>query len=129
MNARDLARYYAIVRLVFGGVLLVFPRIGVKDLVGSTDRRAKMVGRMLAARDLVIGVGGYVAVEDVPEQPGARAGRVRPWVTYAALADGVDALSILLAYKQLPRWRRGVMFSLAAGGAAWGGYLISQLDE
>ena len=128
MNARDLARYYAIVRLGFGGVLLVFPRIGVKDLVGSTDRRAKMVGRMLAARDLVIGVGGFVAVED-EQPPGARAGRVRPWVTYAALADGVDALSILLAYKQLPRWRRGVMFSLAAGGAAWGGYLISQLDE
>ena len=126
MNQRTLAQYYAIARLGFGAVLLVAPGLGVKDLVGSTDPRAKLVGRMLAARDVALGAAGFVVLED------ASAGRdrlVRKWAATASFADAVDAASILLAYRQLPPFRRAVMLALAAGGAAWGALLFSRLES
>ena len=117
MNPQQVARSYAATRLAIGVVMLLFPGLAMRDILGGNDRRTKAAGRMIGVRDLVIGAGGLA-------EPHAR-----PWATYGAVSDAVDTVAFLLAYRQLPRWRRGVMLLLAAGGAATGGYLVSQLDD
>ena len=125
MNERDLAKYYAGGRAGVGVLLLLFPGRLMRDIVGSSDRRAKAAGRMIGIRDLLLGAGALVAIG---EKDGKTA-HVRPWMTYGAVADGVDALAFLLAYRELPRRKRALFLLLALGGAATGGYLVSQIND
>lgn len=123
MDDRELARAYASGRVVIGLLALLFPGWMVSALVGGErDRVAKTLGRMLGVRDAVIGAGALVALQEekVP---------LRPWMTYGAVADGVDAVAILLAFRSLPKWRRFLMLALAVGGAATGGYLVTRFDD
>src|SRR5688500_9580597 len=123
MDERDLARTYASGRVAIGVLALLFPGWLVASLVGGErTRTAKTLGRMLGARDAVLGAGTLVALgeEKVP---------LRPWMTYGAVADAVDAVAILLAYRSLPKWRRFVMLLLSVSGAATGGYLVTRFDD
>lgn len=123
MDDRELARFYAGGRVALGLLALLMPgRLVVALVGGERDRKAKTLGRMLGARDAVIGAGTLVALQEekVP---------LRPWMTYGAVADGIDAVAILLAYRSLPKWRRFAMLLLAAGGAATGGYLVTRFDD
>ena len=123
MDDRELARFYAAGRLGIGVLALLFPGWLVASLVGGErTRTAKTLGRMLGVRDAVIGAGTQVAMqqEKVP---------LRPWMTYGAVADAVDAVAILLAYRSLPKRRRFVMLLMAISGAATGGYLVARFDD
>jgi hypothetical protein len=123
MDDRELARAYASGRVVIGVLALLFPGWMVSALVGGErDRVTKTLGRMLGVRDAVIGAGALVALEE-EKSP------LRPWMTYGAVADGVDVLAILLAFRSLPKWRRFLMLGLAIGGAATGGYLVTRFDD
>ena len=122
MDERELAKLYASGRVAIGVLLLLFPARVLSDLAGGQRTRAtKTLGRMLGARDAVIGAGALVAMQD-EKAP------LRPWMTYGAVADAADAMAILLAYRTLPKWRRFVILLMAVGGASTGGYLVTRLD-
>ena len=123
MDERELAKSYASGRVAIGLLALLFPGWLVTALVGGErSRSAKTLGRMLGVRDAVIGAGALVALQEekVP---------LRPWMTYGAVADAVDAVAILLAYRSLPKRRRFAMLLLAVGGATTGGYLVTRFDD
>jgi hypothetical protein len=50
-------------------------------------------------------------------------------MSYGAAADAVDAVATLLAYKHLPRRKRFAVLTMAAGGAATGGYLMTSMVD
>ncbi|HEX7165363.1 MAG TPA: hypothetical protein VF230_00130 [Acidimicrobiales bacterium] len=126
MTDRDQAKAYAGARLVFGVLFLLFPRLMLRDILGGRegDRRVKAAGRMIGVRDAVIGVGGLVALQNEDGKA-----PVRPWITYGAISDAVDALALLLAWRDLPRRRRALLVLMAMGGAGTGGYLVTRIDD
>lgn len=124
MNPRELARTYAGGRIFFGVLFLLLPGRLVRDFVPDPGRGAKSLARMVGVRDAVLGAGTLVALED---EGGKTA--LRPWMTYAAVSDAVDAFGILLAYRQLPKYKRFVYLFMALGGAGTGGYLMSVIDD
>ena len=130
MNERDLAKGYAAGRIGIGLLLLLFPRRMSRTLWGAVDGSSPAVAffaRLLGARDAILGAGALAAIQQEGE-PGASA-RVRPWMSYGAVADGVDAVATLLAYRHLPKRRRFGLLVLAASGAATGGYLMTAMVE
>jgi hypothetical protein len=83
--------------------------------------------RLVGARDAILGAGALAAIQ---QEGGAGASaRVRPWMSYGAVADAADAFATLLAYRHLPKRRRFGVLLLAAGGAATGGYLMTAMVE
>jgi hypothetical protein len=84
-----------------------------KDL--SERRAARVMGRALAGRDLVLGGLALFALHR-GQQPGA----ARVAVGAGAVADGVDLLATLIAWRELPRWTRYLVL-LATLGASAGG--------
>ena len=127
MNERELARYYAGGRIGIGVLLLLFPRRMARGLWGADAGGSAAVtffARLVGARDAILGAGTIAAMQD--DRGGAP---VRPWMSYGAAADAVDALATLLAYKHLPKRKRFALLSLAAGGAATGGYLMATMVD
>ena len=126
MNPRELARYYGGGRIAIGLALLLFPRLAAKGLWGATTAASPAVmffTRLVGARDAILGAGTIAALQ----QEGTAA--VRPWMSYGAAADAVDAVSTLLAYKHLPKRKRFALLSIAAGGAVTGGYLMTSMVD
>jgi hypothetical protein len=130
MNERDLAKGYAAGRIGIGLLLLLFPRRMARTLWGAADGSSPAVAffaRLVGARDAILGAGALAAIQ---QEGGAGASaRVRPWMSYGAVADGVDAVATLLAYKHLPKRKRSGLLVVAAGGAATGGYLMTTMAE
>ena len=126
MNERELARYYAGGRIGIGILLLLFPRRMAKGLWGDAAASSPAVqffSRLVGARDAILGAGAMAALQ------GEGTSAVRPWMTYGAVADAVDAAATLLAYKQLPKRKRFGLLAMAAGGAATGGYLMTSMVD
>jgi hypothetical protein len=126
MNERDMARYYGGGRIGIGILLLLFPRRMAKTLWGADLASSPAVAfftRLVGARDAILGAGTVAALQ----QEGTVA--VRPWMSYGAAADAVDALATLLAYKHLPKRKRFALLTMAAGGAATGGYLMTSMVD
>jgi len=125
MDDRDLAKYYAGGRVVIGVLFLVMPGRMLKGILGG-DRPGpgiKLLGRIIGVRDALLGAGALAALQD------GDAARIRPWMTYGAVADGVDAFSTLFAYRQLPHWKRFGMLVMGISGSAAGGYLTAKFDQ
>jgi hypothetical protein len=129
MNERDLARYYAGGRIGIGVLLLLFPRRMSRSLWGAEGASPAVAffARLVGARDAILGAGALAAMQQ-EGTPDASA-RVRPWMSYGAVADGVDAVATLLAYRHLPKRKRFGLLAMALGGAATGGYLMTTLVE
>ena len=126
MNERDLARSYAGGRIGIGILLLLFPRLMAKGLWGPAAAASPAVvffSRLVGVRDAILGAGTIAALQ------GEGTASVRPWMSYGAAADAVDAVATLLAYKHLPKRKRFVLLTMAAGGAATGGYLMSSMVD
>lgn len=120
MSPRDVARGYAGGRLVIGALLVLFPRVVMAGLAGGRGNVTPalvLVTRLLGVRDAILGAGALAAVQDRDHD------RVRTWMTYGAIADGGDALATLAGYRQLPRFSRFGLLSIALGGAGTGAYL------
>jgi len=123
VDTRQLVRVLALLRAAIGVVLIALPGRAGARWIGepAADRRVKLVARGLGARDLAIGLGTYQAL-----QSGAP---VKPWVQAAALSDTSDAVSGLLASRQLGP-ARAIGTVLTAGGAAAAGWLCAdRVDE
>ena len=122
MDPRDAALALARGRIAFALTALLAPGVSSRFMFG---RRADIPGtrvfaRMLGGRDLAIGLGAVIALD--------RGAPVRGWLEAGALADGVDAATVLAARDELSS--RIVAGTLAIGGvaAAAGMLLARQLD-
>lgn len=134
MDDRDLAKYYASGRVAIGLLLLLAPSRVLSGMVGRDAARTpavRLLGRLLGLRDAIIGAGALrslsSSVPDAAHNSTTNA-EVRPWMSYGAVADGGDALMMLLAYRHLPKRKRFGALVLAVSGAATGGYLVTKFD-
>jgi hypothetical protein len=123
MKAKDLAVGLAGGRIVIGVVSLLAPGLVGRAMLGpeGDSRGARLVLRVVGARDLALGVGVLAAID--------RNGPVQAWLRASAVADGLDAAGSLLARDQL----RPAVVPAAAGAATAGallsGWLAGQLDS
>lgn len=120
MDDRQAGRWYATARVGIGVCLMVAPR-ALEGWIGPVARQpgAKLLGRILGARDAALGVGTLLALAD--HTP------VRRWLQLAAAVDSVDALVSLGALRHVTARRSLPAAALAAGGAATGAWLATRL--
>lgn len=125
MDDRDFARYYAGGRVVVGLLLFLLPGRVLKGMLGGkpVPPGVALIGRMFGARDAILGAGIIAALQE--DHPHA----VRSWMGYAMVADASDAVAMLFAYRHLPRRRRFAILTMALGGAASGGYLMTRFED
>jgi len=117
-----LARNGAMARIGVGAAFLLLPAAATRPLVGPDAERpaAKMLARGLGIRDVILGVGLLRAT--------ARKESLRAWQVGASVADGADALAMLVAFRQLRRFGRSAAIAAAATSAVLGGYASTRLE-
>ena len=108
-------------RAAIGAGLMLAPGIAARGWIGdeASSPNTKVVVRALGIRDLVLGAGLVMALEDK--------GPVRNWIAAAAAADAVDAAATVVAWSELPRVGRIGILALAAGSAVQMGLLARQV--
>ena len=122
MDDKEMARLLGAGRALFGAIALVAPGLATRVWTGpGTDTfGARVLARGLGARDLAVGMGTLVALEDDEA--------VAKWLQAGAIADLGDVFGLLSSFGQLPRWRRWASLA-TAGGAAYIGFRLSgELD-
>jgi hypothetical protein len=109
MDLRRTALYVSRSRVGMGLVMMASPRLAFGPFygAGAGEPAAKALGRMMGAREAVLGAGGAIAV-------GERRGSAN-WISMIALADGVDAV-VNLASRRLG-WRGRVLGVAAAASS------------
>ena len=107
MDLRRSALYLSRTRVGVGLVMMAAPRVAFGPLYGpgAGEPAARALGRMMGAREAVLGAGGAIAV-------GERRGSAN-WISMIAVADGIDAV-VNLASRSLG-WRGRL---LGVGAAA-----------
>ena len=113
MDARLLTRLLACGRIGIGVALFAAPRTAARLWLGhAVSASTGLLARGLGARDLAIGVGQLVTLDDDRD--------VGPWLDAGAVADLADTTAVLLAREELaPRTVAGtaVVAASAAGVA------------
>ena len=111
-------RAVAFGRIALGVSYLATPGLALKlwpGRAGTTERDEallRMMARHTGGRDIGLGVGALLAQKhDAP---------VRGWLEAAMLADVLDAVSIVVAFRHLPRTKAALMLAAALGTAAAG---------
>lgn len=86
MDLRRSALYLSRTRVGLGLVMMASPKLAFGPIygAGAGEPTARALGRMMGAREAVLGAGGAIAV-------GERRGSAN-WVSMIAVADGIDAL-------------------------------------
>ena len=122
MEDRDLARMLGLGRVVLGATMVLAPRKSVRGYTGDEMQSfsAGMAMRGMGARDIALGMGLLVALDNDGEVP--------RWLEAGALADAGDFLSALANFRELPTLRR-LMWLATAGTATFVGLkLAGSLD-
>lgn len=122
MSARRAARLLATARILLGAAAIVAPRPALTLWVGdlAEDERARLLGRVVGARDVALGLGALLAVRhDTP---------VRGWVEAGMLADTGDALSTLVGFRAAPTIGRWAVLGASASAVAAGGWAARAVD-
>jgi hypothetical protein len=117
MDVRTLATGLAVNRILFGVNFIAAPaRAGRTWIGGSAARRPAtgVFGRALGARDLALGAGALVALR------GGDDAAARAWMAAHAVADGVDLLATLAAWRSLPSGPAAFALAMAGGSTAIG---------
>lgn len=116
-------RAVAVGRMALGAAYLGTPGLALKlwpgraGTTGRDEAMLRMMARHTGGRDLALGLGALLAQRhDAP---------VRGWLEAAMLADAVDAVSILFAFRHLPRTKAVLMLGAALGAAVAGRRLAS----
>ena len=109
MDLRRLTLYVTRSRVGFGLVMMISPRVAFGPLYGPgvSATTAKVLGRMMGAREAVLGAGAAIAVGERRQSAS--------WVSMIAVADGFDAV-VNLTGRRLG-WRARVLGLLAAGSS------------
>jgi hypothetical protein len=118
-QTRTAALYLSRGRSLLGLALTVLPGTATRIGVGTSSGPATALMRMVGIRDLAIGLGSVAGVREGIQAP--------EWLGWGAVADGVDALALLLT-PGLPK-RARVMGLLAVGGAVAGMKLAWDLAD
>lgn len=113
MDPRLLIRLLACGRIGLGVALFAAPRTAARLWLGrDVSPAAGVLARGLGARDLALGIGMLVTVDDGND--------VDPWMDAGVVADTADAAAVLMAREHLePRVVAGTM-TVALGAAAAG---------
>lgn len=113
MDPRLLIRLLACGRIGLGMALFAAPRTAARLWLGrDLPPAAGVLARGLGARDLALGIGMLVTVDDGDD--------VDPWMDAGVVADTADAAAVLMAREHLePRVVAGTM-AVALGAAAAG---------
>jgi hypothetical protein len=106
-------------RALLGVKLVLFPRLITKLGLGTPTPVSTAVVRMVGVRDLAIGLGGVAGVREGTQAP--------EWMGWGAVADGVDALALLVT-PGLPK-RARLVGLFAAGSAVVGMRLAWELAD
>jgi hypothetical protein len=113
MDLPTLARSQARNRVAIGAGLMLAPGLFARVWVGKSagDPKAKVIARSLGIRDLALGLGGVLALQDQDREWARR--------TFAAqaVADAVDFVAIV-AGRGAPLPTRLLGGAMAAGSAA-----------
>ena len=104
---RLVALWLCRIRALFGVKMLLFPRIMSRMVFGRSTPATTAAVRMVAVRDVALGMGGVAGVREGVQAP--------EWMGWSAVADGVDALALLVT-PGLPK--RSRLVGLVAAGAA-----------
>ena len=122
-NVRRLATANAGARVVIGVAFLLAPRTLGGRWFGreATLPVAALVTRMVAARDLALGIGMLRAL--------ARDEPVRSWFAVSIGVDTVDGVAALAAGRHLPKWTMAATVVSASLGAMSDILLARELDR
>src|SRR5919106_2583500 len=95
LDEKDIARLLSIGRVAFGALMVLAPRRAARLWTGESEESAisAMAVRGLGARDLAIGMGTLVALEDD--------GDVAGWLRAGMVSDAGDALGVLSNFGKL----------------------------
>lgn len=113
----------AVGRMALGAAYLGTPGLALKlwpggaGTTGRDDAMLRMMARHTGGRDLALGLGALLA-----QRHGAP---VRGWLEAAMLADLLDAVSIVFAFRHLPHAKAVLMLGAALGAAVAGRQLAS----
>jgi hypothetical protein len=113
----------AAARTALGVVALASPSLVGRPWVGEAAEGTpgRVLARALAGRDLALGLGALAALQQLQPAATANSGSVAGlWVGMGAMADSVDLLATVIAWRDLPpvgRW----LVAASAGGAAVAG--------
>jgi hypothetical protein len=118
-QTRKAALVFARGRSLLGLGLTLLPGTATKIGVGKSSGPASALMRMVGVRDLAIGLGAVAGVREQTQAP--------EWLGWGAVADGVDALALLVT-PGLPK-RARLVGILAAGGAVAGMKLAWDLAD
>ena len=117
-DERDLARLLGLGRMAIGATMLLMPRQAVKRYMGEEEPSwtAAMAMRGLGARDIALGTGLMVALEED--------GDVARWLEAGAISDAGDFLATLSNFRELPTLRR-FLWLLTAGSSTYLGLKLA----
>jgi hypothetical protein len=105
MDERDIARLLSVGRVAFGALMILAPRRAARLWTGENEDSAisAMAVRGLGARDLAIGMGTLVALEED--------GGVAGWLRAGVVSDAGDALAVLSNFGRLRGLRRWALLA------------------
>lgn len=121
MGPRATLKAIALARTVLGVVALTFPELPARPWVGRHDAAStggRVLARALGSRDIALGVGALAAMGGVP--PADNRDQAADWVGMGVLADALDALVTVAAFRSLPRRGRWQVLAAAGGSAVVG---------
>jgi hypothetical protein len=122
MDDATIAIWLGRARIGLGIVALLAPRLATRLMSArrSAEGVEPMFARMIAGRDIAIGLGVVLAID--------KGAPVRGWLEGAALADTGDLLSGLVARKQLTTPALAGTVAFSAGSALASSLLARRLD-
>lgn len=104
---RLIALWFARIRALLGVELVLFPKLVTRIGIGAPSPTSTAVVRMVGVRDIALGLGAVAGIREGTQAP--------EWMGWGAVADGVDALALLVT-PGLPK--RARLTGLFAAGAA-----------
>ena len=115
---RRSARALAAGRVALGLAALAWPALPARPWVGAAgdDLAVRVFGRALGARDLALGLGTLAALR----RPAGGPGPAGSWVAAGALCDGLDVVTSLISWRELPAKGRWLVVASAGGAALTG---------
>ena len=112
---RLVALWHARGRGILGLLCILFPGLVATVGMGRPGPVGRAVVRMLGVRDIALGLGAISGIRE--------GGPTEEWIGWGAVADGVDAVSLLVT-PGLPK--RARLTGLVAGASAVYGYLTAR---
>ncbi len=120
---RRIAQIVAVARIAVGCTALASPVAMTRPWMGDAAEApgARFLARTMGGRDLVLGIGTLRAL-------GVDDSEARPWVALAGVADAIDAVVTIEAFRRLPRVTRWGVLAAAIGAAVVSFRVATALD-